>query len=141
MSMQDHSTYLSALSQIPLTRSPFIKFPQAITLPYDYVQLPAVSNLPAIPDLPPTVDKSNDSKARSKVISNAQERLEQWEAENRAVKVREARKIAPGFLDTGITMLTPTRSASAMEQVAVDTPSTSQQVKDDYNDQFASLRF
>lgn len=146
MSYQEQS-HLNPLSQIPLTKSPFVQFPQAITLPYNYVQLPSSNSLPQIPDVPDfRAGRSHaPSAARKAKFEDARRKIDEWETSMREKRMREARRIAPGFLDTGVTMLTPTVNT----QEAVHPPKndigaaeeTPVQKEENYSDQFASLRF
>lgn len=135
---------LNPLSQIPLMKSPFVQFPQAVTLPYDYTQLPSQSALPGLPILPePKPAGLNSGAARMAAIESSRARLAKWETESQERKLREARRIAPGFLDTGITMLTPTTLAPSAEQTMDKDGTTGQgtNVHEEYEDQFASLKF
>lgn len=126
-------------------KSPFIQFPQAVTLPYNYAPLPPLSSLPNIPDaLEVPANKPTRAEARFEEIRRAEERLKQWEKAAAEARLKEARRLAPGFLDTGVTMLVPTMVAQQGNSMKKDeeTEETDMKAKDlDYSDQFASLRF
>ena len=143
-SSEPSSSRLNPLSQIPLIKSPFVQLPQAVTLPYDYAQLPPLSALPIIPSIPSLSSDESDSGAQRQArIAAARSRYEQWESESQARKIREARRIAPGFLDTGVTLLTPTIQSGLPEHKPVTQESAmdTTQEEDDYTHQFASLKF
>lgn len=147
MSTYQEQSRLNPLSQIPLMKSPFVQFPQAVTLPYNYVQLPSSTSLAQIPDIPSfTPGPSHLTYASRKIaIEEARRKIDAWESQIRDRKIREARRIAPGFLDTGVTMLTPTvstpRQEVKAEDTAADMPGKTVEKGTDYSDQFASLRF
>lgn len=130
------------LSQIPLTRSPFLLFPQSVTLPYNYAPLPSVSALPHVPTMQVRDRYGPDSHAAQLLqdIEAAKKRVKEWEAKVEQRRIREARKLAPGFLDTGVTMLTPTPiNKPVIEHQTVS--AMSQQSQESFSDQFAGLRF
>lgn len=121
-----------------------MQFPQAVTLPYNYVQLPTLALRPKIPDLDPVIPPSPgmDSNARQQKIEEAKQKFEAWQQGIKDRKIREARKLAPGFLDTGVTMLTPTIATTADQRnITADRGAEEESKKDDYLDQFASIRF
>ena len=123
------------LKKIPLTRSPFIFNPKPITLPYNYIQTPAISSLPILPDHTQHEDLSGDITTIENEIQAAKTRIDAWNQEIKDRKLREARKLAPGFLDTGVTMLTPTLVTKTEVQVEEI------HKKEDYLSQFAGLKF
>lgn len=141
MSYQDQQTHLNPLSQIPLMKSPFIQFPQAITLPYNYAPSPPLSSLPNIPDaLEIPTKEPSAAKAQLELIESAEQRLREWEKTAAEARLKEARRLAPGFLDTGVTMLVPTMLAQ-QESVKTEAQAEPNTKAQDYSDQFASLKF
>ncbi|EPS45804.1 hypothetical protein H072_144 [Dactylellina haptotyla CBS 200.50] len=110
------------LAQIPLTVSPFAGLPTSITLPYDYISLPA--------SLPPSsssqivspsgqssispeqliVDCNNLAAYLTGESKTAKEDLEKWVKSIDDRELMEKRRVAPGWLDTGVLMLEPTKS-------------------------------
>lgn len=55
--------------------------------------------------------------AESAALAGARERWDAWEASVRARELAKARRLAPGFLDTGVTMLQP-QNAGVQQQAA-----------------------
>ncbi|KAL2220153.1 hypothetical protein M432DRAFT_589484 [Thermoascus aurantiacus ATCC 26904] len=123
------------LAQVPLTVSPFISLPTAITLPYTYKSVPST--------LPPsvTVDPSDpDAKARyvvsssgeysahpeeilascqsledhlRKVQADAEKTIKEWEESVKQRELAEKRRVAPGWLDREEKLLQPTKASSS----------------------------
>lgn len=143
MSYQENPSQLNPLAQIPLTKNPFIQLPQAVTLPYNYAPLPALSGLPAVSDLPPSSSASlpNDSTVLELRLKQGVQVYEAWKKQVTDRKIRQARKLAPGFLDTGVTMLTPTVARQPLPVAATPKEPAAMSKEDDYTNQFASLRF
>ncbi|KAF3908851.1 hypothetical protein AA313_de0200308 [Arthrobotrys entomopaga] len=120
--MHDHTAH-RLLAQIPLTVSPFAGLPTSITLPFDYVSLPA--------SLPPSsssqivspsgqssispeqliIDCNNLSAHLTKEAQTAKEDIEKWVKSIEERELMEKRRVAPGWLDTGVMMLEPTKVA------------------------------
>ena len=136
MAYQDNSSHLNPLAQIPLTKSPFVHFPQAVTLPYTYKKAPTISSIPDVPVLPAIQYDNQPVEQLKAQIEAAKARVQQWEIKIKERELKNARKLAPGFLDTGVTMLTPTKVASSVPVKAVEPP-----IQTDLKDQFDGLRF
>lgn len=127
----------SVLAQIPLTVSPFINLPSAVTLPYTYRQLPPSlppsSTTPIPPNVTPVPPQSEWGYIKSpsgastttpeKVIQlcdtlmhhltaereKAEAALRDWEKEIQDRELMEKRRVAPGYLDTGLRLLEPVK--------------------------------
>lgn len=142
MSYQETPSQLNPLPQIPLTRNPFIQFPQAVTLPYTYATLPPLSALPSIPDLSPAPSPSltQGSIALQEKIESSKQTWEAWKLDVANRKMKQARRLAPGFLDTGVTLLTPTAVQKLVSEDHVAQDKKEEQ-EEEYSNQFASLRF
>ncbi|KZM19971.1 uncharacterized protein EKO05_0009978 [Ascochyta rabiei] len=118
------------LAQVPLTVSPFLSLPHSVPLPYSYVTLPSTlppsilqQNASADPSQPPQyVTSSSGQSAHPDAILRScvalQEHLDQLEIEARktlqAFRARrekeeldEKRRVAPGWLDSGVHILKP----------------------------------
>ena len=123
------------LAQIPLTVSPFISLPTAVTLPYTYKSVPST--------LPPsvTVDPSGAEKARfvvsssghaahpdeilasckglgehmKKTRANAEKTIREWEESIKQRELAERRRVAPGWLDRDEKLLRPMNSATGSD--------------------------
>ncbi|KAK6524140.1 hypothetical protein TWF694_005802 [Orbilia ellipsospora] len=120
--MHDHTAH-RLLAQIPLTVSPFAGLPTSITLPFDYISLPA--------SLPPSsssqivspsgqssispeqliADCNNLSAHLTKEAQTAKGDVENWVKSIEDRELMEKRRVAPGWLDTGVMMLEPTKAA------------------------------
>ncbi|PGH16314.1 hypothetical protein AJ79_01856 [Helicocarpus griseus UAMH5409] len=116
------------LVQIPLTVSPFISLPTAVTLPYTFKSVPST--------LPPSVieDPSGSEKARyvispggghaahpseilascealekhmQKLKEESQAAIKDWEESIKQRDLAEKRRVAPGWLDREQTILHP----------------------------------
>lgn len=125
------------LRQIPLTVSPYIHIPIAVTLPYSYQSLPrglppsSTEALP-IPNITTDIQRSNEFiKSPSghiittpdeisgnchdliQLLKNQQMAADrivsEWEQSIEQRDLIEKRKLAPGYLDTGLRILEPTR--------------------------------
>ncbi|KAL2866281.1 uncharacterized protein BJX67DRAFT_143444 [Aspergillus lucknowensis] len=122
------------LAQVPLTVSPFINLPTAVTLPYTYKSVPST--------LPPsvTVDPSNpDAKPRyiisssgeyaaspeeilascksleqhlNKTKIDSEKAIKEWEESISARDLAEKRRVAPGWLDRDEKLLQPSSAPS-----------------------------
>ncbi|RPA95162.1 hypothetical protein L873DRAFT_1813347 [Choiromyces venosus 120613-1] len=128
--MHDHRSH-SLLQQLPLTVSPFIHLPTAVTLPYSYQTLPL--SLPPSSTAPPPGNpqggyvvspSGNFSTTPAAIISSCQslvthiqsqqkakeQMIKDWEKSIEERELMEKRRVAPGYLDTGLRILEPTRS-------------------------------
>lgn len=134
------------LRQIPLTVSPFVHIPSAVTLPYSYQSLPlalphsstgvtADGSTPTgyitspsgnVSTTPDTIIKScTEIILHIQSTANSAEKvLAEWEKSIEDRELMEKRRVAPGYLDTGLRMLEPTRK-QAVERptTAADAPS------------------
>lgn len=142
---------------MPLTVSPFISLPTAVTLPYTYKSVATA--------LPPsvTVDPSNpDAKARyvvsatgghaahpdeilasyqaledhlKKTMANAEKTIKDWEESVRQRELAEKRRVAPGWLDREEKLLQPIHASSsshsdaAAPQSLLDASTTEQEAQ------------
>jgi len=118
------------LAQVPLTVSPFLSLPTAVTLPYSFRSVPT--------SLPPSIISDDGSGKPKYVISSSghsahptdiisscnalQEHLQKsrdaaekavrdWEQEIRDRDLAEKRRVAPGWLDRKEKILEPTKAA------------------------------
>ncbi|OWY46436.1 hypothetical protein AALT_g2419 [Alternaria alternata] len=122
------------LAQVPLTLSPFLSLPTSVPLPYSYVTLP--STLPPSILSQQQQDGSNTSKPAyvmsssgtsahpdqiltscvalqehlSKLEADARKTLAQWEERRQKEDLAEKRRVAPGWLDSGVHILKPEES-------------------------------
>ncbi|KAF2626703.1 hypothetical protein BU25DRAFT_411669 [Macroventuria anomochaeta] len=115
------------LAQVPLTVSPFLSLPHSVPLPYSYVTLPST--------LPPSILQTNNSSEPPQYVQSSsgqtahpdqilrsctalQEHLAKLEADARktleehkkrrdAEELAEKRRVAPGWLDSGVHILKP----------------------------------
>lgn len=117
------------LAQVPLTVSPFLSLPHSVPLPYSYVTLPST--------LPPSVLQTNQSNPSeppqyvqsasgqtahpdqilrsctalqehlAKLEADARKTLEQYKQRKAAEDLAEKRRVAPGWLDSGVHILKP----------------------------------
>ncbi len=117
------------LAQVPLTVSPFLSLPHSVPLPYSYVTLPST--------LPPSVLQSNQSNPGesaqyvqsasgqtahpdqilrsctalqehlAKLEADARKTLEEYKKRRDAEDLAEKRRVAPGWLDSGVHILKP----------------------------------
>jgi hypothetical protein len=122
------------LAQVPLTVSPFINLPTAVTLPYTYKSVPST--------LPPSVivDPSNpDAKPRyvisssgehvaspedilascraleqhlNKTKTDSDKAIKEWQESISARDLAEKRRVAPGWLDRDEKLLQPSNAPS-----------------------------
>lgn len=131
--LSDHFTGSHPLlAQVPLTVSPFISLPTAVTLPYTYKSVPST--------LPPsvTVDQSGSDKPRyvvstsghgahpdeiiasckalqdhiQKTREEAQKTIKEWEEGIKERELAEKRRLAPGWLDRDEKILEPTKAGT-----------------------------
>ncbi|KAJ4339239.1 hypothetical protein N0V87_003413 [Didymella glomerata] len=117
------------LAQVPLTVSPFLSLPHSVPLPYSYVTLP--STLPpsilqqdhSDPSQPPQYVQSAsgqtahpDQILRSctalqdhlkKLEDDARKTLSEWKTKRESEELAEKRRVAPGWLDSGVHILKP----------------------------------
>ncbi|KAF8541604.1 hypothetical protein BDD12DRAFT_829040 [Trichophaea hybrida] len=137
--MHDRGGTSHLLQQIPLTASPLIQLPTAVTLPYSYQSLPLGLPHPSTAPVPPangevplpegagyiTSPSGNVSQTPEAIIhschaliqylqsqkSSAEQAWRDWEKSIEDRDLMEKRRVAPGYLDTGIQILEPTRKA------------------------------
>ncbi|TLS29484.1 hypothetical protein PpBr36_01970 [Pyricularia pennisetigena] len=135
------------LEQVPLTVSPFIKLPQATTLPYTYRAMPSslppssTSGNPSTDDHQQQTDKPryvvsgtghaahpDDIVAScralqahvAKLQSDAEAELRALDERIRARELAEKRRVAPGWLDSEARILEPERKlADGMEGLSL----------------------
>lgn len=128
------------LAQIPLTVSPFLSMPTAVTLPYSFRQVPT--------SLPPSIlDAPNGEKPKyitsssghtahpddvigsckalqqhmQKSHEDGRKAIEAWEQTIKERELAEKRRVAPGWLDRDEKMLEPTKAGSnAQKQGLLD---------------------
>ncbi|KAH9859349.1 hypothetical protein IAQ61_011130 [Plenodomus lingam] len=117
------------LAQVPLTLSPFLSLPTAIPLPYSYKTLP--STLPpsitqpnsSHPSQPPAYVQSSTGTTATpdeiltsclalqqhlaKLEADARRTLQEWEDKREREELAEKRRVAPGWLDSGVHILKP----------------------------------
>lgn len=133
------------LAQVPLTVSPFISLPSAVTLPYTYKSAPS--------SLPPsvTVDANGSEKPKYVVsssghaahpddiiascqglqkhvqrrIDEATSTLKQWEDSLKEKELAEKRRVAPGWLDSEEKILEPTKAGKPQHQADLLSSGTS----------------
>jgi hypothetical protein len=124
------------LAQVPLTVSPFISLPTAVTLPYTYKTVPS--------SLPPsiTVDPNGAEKPKYVVSSSghaahpdeiiasckalqghlqktredAARTIKEWEDSIKERELAEKRRVAPGWLDREEKILEPTKAGKPPNQ-------------------------
>ncbi|KAJ6258930.1 hypothetical protein Dda_5825 [Drechslerella dactyloides] len=118
--MHDHIAH-QLLAQIPLTVSPFAGLPTSITLPYDYVSLPASlpppsssqivspSGQSSIPPDQLIADCNNLVAHLTNEAKAAKEEIDKWVKSIEDRELMEKRRVAPGWLDTGVVMLEPVK--------------------------------
>ncbi|KAK5071929.1 hypothetical protein LTS08_000976 [Lithohypha guttulata] len=131
------------LAQVPLTISPFVQIPVAVTLPYTFRTVPT--------SLPPSVlaDDSNGDKPKyvksssghaahpediinsckalsdhiAKSAADAQKSIQDWERQIRERDLAEKRRVAPGWLDREEKLLQPTTSAKNQDLLSEESTS------------------
>ncbi|KAA8912433.1 hypothetical protein FN846DRAFT_933083 [Sphaerosporella brunnea] len=133
--MHDRGVHVNhLLQQIPLTVSPHIHLPTAVTLPYSYQSLPL--GLPPPSTAPDgggyiTSPSGNLSQTPEEVIRTchsllqhlqtqriaAEQALRDWEKSIDDRELMEKRRMAPGYLDTGIQILEPIRKSTVPNPV------------------------
>ncbi|KAI4917159.1 hypothetical protein J4E90_003666 [Alternaria incomplexa] len=138
------------LAQVPLTLSPFLSLPTSVPLPYSYVTLPSTlppsilsqqqqqqdpSNPNASASKPAYVTSSTGTSAHpdqiltscvalqehlAKLEADARRTLAEWEERRRKEDLAEKRRVAPGWLDSGVHIIKPEgpgdNNASAKEE-------------------------
>lgn len=132
------------LAQVPLTISPFIQIPTAVSLPYTFKTVPT--------SLPPSVlaDASNGDKPKYvksasghaahpediinsckalrehviKSTAEAQKSFQDWENQIKERDLAEKRRVAPGWLDRDEKLLQPTVSSKGQDLLGEETAST-----------------
>ncbi|KAI1615633.1 hypothetical protein EDD37DRAFT_611333 [Exophiala viscosa] len=116
------------LAQVPLTVSPFLSLPIAVTLPYTYRSVPATLPPSIIPDngdgKPKYVTSTSGHSAHPEDIINscralqdhlqksaeaAQKAVRDWERDVKERDLAEKRRLAPGWLDRQEKILEPTK--------------------------------
>ncbi|RYN27471.1 hypothetical protein AA0112_g7954 [Alternaria arborescens] len=128
------------LAQVPLTLSPFLSLPTSVPLPYSYVTLP--STLPpsilsqqqqdgSSASKPAYVMSSSGTSAHpdqiltscvalqehlSKLEADARKTLAQWEERRQKEDLAEKRRVAPGWLDSGVHILKPEESGGGAKK-------------------------
>lgn len=127
------------LAQVPLTVSPFLSLPTAVTLPYTFRSVPT--------SLPPSIvaetgqgkpkyvtsssghsahpdDIINSCKALQehlkKTTEDAEKAIKEWEQDIRERDLAEKRRVAPGWLDRDEKILEPTKAPSSADQSLLD---------------------
>jgi hypothetical protein len=110
------------LAQIPLTISPFLSLPTSTTLPYSYKSLP--STLPTSITSSSTYVTSNSGGSSAhpdtilsscvalqqhlqKLEDEARSTLRAWQDKREKEDLAEKRRLAPGWLDSGVHILKP----------------------------------
>lgn len=123
------------LAQVPLTISPFVQTPAAVTLPYTFKTVP--SSLPfsvlsdsSNGDKPKYVKSASGHAAHPEDIINsckalqehigknsvdAQKRFHDWENQIKERDLAEKRRVAPGWLDRDQKILQPTTSLKGQD--------------------------
>ncbi len=124
------------LAQVPLTVSPFISLPTAVTLPYTYKSVPS--------SLPPSVTLDSNGSGKPKYVvsssghaahpdeimasckglqshiqrakDEAARTIREWENSIREKDLAEKRRVAPGWLDREEKILAPTKAGEARNQ-------------------------
>jgi hypothetical protein len=118
------------LTQVPLTISPFLSLPTSVPLPYSYKSLPSTlppsilqpQNQSNEQQPPQYVTSASGSSAHpdtilssctalqqhlSKLEAEARRTLKGWEDKRAAEDLAEKRRLAPGWLDSGVHILKP----------------------------------
>ncbi|KAF2826792.1 hypothetical protein CC86DRAFT_369949 [Ophiobolus disseminans] len=125
------------LAQVPLTISPFLSLPTSVPLPYSYKTLPSTlpasilhplnqsnqSSSDQNPQQPPAYITSSTGTSSTpdailtsclalqqhlqKLEDEARQTLRDWEERRRQEDLAEKRRVAPGWLDSGVHILKP----------------------------------
>ncbi|CAE7185718.1 hypothetical protein P3342_008420 [Pyrenophora teres f. teres] len=124
------------LAQVPLTLSPFLSLPTATPLPYSYKTLPSTlppsilssppsnsSSDPQQPNQPPAYVTSATGTSATpdqiltscialqehlrKMEEDARRTLREWEDRRQREDLAEKRRVAPGWLDSGVHIIKP----------------------------------
>jgi len=124
------------LAQVPLTVSPFISLPSAVTLPYTYKSLPStlpssITVDPSSNEKPQYVVSSSGHGARpeeiiasckalqghvQKMQEDAQRTIKEWEDGIKERELAEKRRVAPGWLDRDEKILEPVKAGNQKVQ-------------------------
>ncbi|KAJ9650435.1 hypothetical protein H2198_010262 [Neophaeococcomyces mojaviensis] len=116
------------LAQVPLTISPFVQIPAAVTLPYTFRTVPTALPTSIVADGPndgkskyvksssghaaQPEDIINSCKALqdhiAKTARDAQKSIQDWENSIKERDLAEKRRVAPGWLDREEKLLKPT---------------------------------
>lgn len=112
------------LAQVPLTLSPFIQIPSAVTLPYTFRSVPT-SLPPSITDKPQYITSPSGHAAHpddiikscqaleahiAQTSADAKKAIADWEQGIKERELAEKRRVAPGYLDREEKILLPTAS-------------------------------
>ncbi|KAH0610587.1 uncharacterized protein H6S33_012114 [Morchella sextelata] len=127
--MHDYRSH-ALLQQLPLSVSPFIHLPTAVTLPYTFQTLP--STLPPASPSPPSIVSPSGAMTTTpqaviqscqSLVAHLQAQREkaaaevaEWEKTIAERELNEKRRVAPGYLDTGMRMLEPVRRGGEQQQ-------------------------
>ncbi|KAH8152571.1 uncharacterized protein LAJ45_03412 [Morchella importuna] len=127
--MHDYRSH-ALLQQLPLSVSPFIHLPTAVTLPYTFQTLP--STLPPASPSPPSIVSPSGAMTTTPqaviqgcqgLVAHLQTQREkaaaevaEWEKAIAERELNEKRRVAPGYLDTGMRMLEPLRRGGEQQQ-------------------------
>ncbi|RMZ87260.1 hypothetical protein DV736_g5514, partial [Chaetothyriales sp. CBS 134916] len=133
------------LAQVPLTVSPFLSLPSAVTLPYSFChEVPSSlppSAIDEASDKPKYIISSSGHTAHpddiinssnalqqhiTKTADDAKKQIEAWEQGIKDRELAEKRRVAPGWLDREEKILEPTKvAASKQEPDQASTPAPS----------------
>ncbi|BFZ64811.1 hypothetical protein YB2330_005964 [Saitoella coloradoensis] len=106
--------YTTLLAQIPLIKSPSVQIPSAVHLPYQYTALPPSLSAVPVTDVSRVLSIAEETKTSLQTSTtretDANDQLERYLSRTEKRKVEEARRVAPGYLDSGVRMLQPTAS-------------------------------
>ncbi|EHY54953.1 hypothetical protein HRR83_005789 [Exophiala dermatitidis] len=119
------------LAQVPLTVSPFLSIPTAVTLPYTFRSVPTSLPPSIVPDNGPEKPKyvvassghsahPDDIIASCKALQDhlrktaeaAEKAIREWEEDIKARDLAEKRRVAPGWLDREEKILEPTKATN-----------------------------
>lgn len=132
---------------MPLTVSPFLALPHSVPLPYSYVTLPSTlppsilqQNQPDPSQPPQYIQSASGQTAHpdqillsctalrehlAKLEEDARKTLDIWKEKREKEELAEKRRVAPGWLDSGVHILKPEnveaeRAVKAQEQGLMD---------------------
>lgn len=139
---------------MPLTVSPFLSLPHSVPLPYSYVTLPSTLPLSILqqnnsdPSQPPQYIQSASGQTAhpdqilrsctalqehlAKLEEDARKTLQEFKVRREKEELAEKRRVAPGWLDSGVHMLKPEnvdQGLKAQEQGLMDGPQQTQQAQ------------